>query len=105
MIEPTFQTERLDVFELDLHVNWSLGEEKKVFLAFHKEEEVAHPLATLTLGGNFVEWIDVHPNYRRMGYATELVKALESRGIELEMTGATDEGEAFVDAIYGPEEA
>jgi len=102
--EPLFQTARLDVFLFQPHVNWSIGEAKDVYIAFHREEEIPYPLATLTIDGNWIEWLDVHPHWRRKGYATELVKALESRGIALEMTGGTDEGEAFVDSICGPDE-
>lgn len=99
-----FVTERLTVSHVHCERNEEIGHlGRDVYIAFHRFEDLPRPLVIVTLCGNYVEWIEVSEGERRQGYGREMVDGLEKHVGCLEMTGVTDEGEAFVDAVCGEE--
>lgn len=104
MSQYNFSTERFTV----THVHCDRNDERgmlgrDVWIAFHRDIDHPRPSCVVTLMGNWVEWIEVSPEERRQGIATEIIGGLENLVGELELTGVTEEGEKFVDAICGPE--
>ena len=104
-----FTTKRLEVFLAVVEPNpdrdYFIGE-KDVYLAYRTDDEVAYPVCVCTIcraygeiNWDWVEWIETVEQHRRQGIATELCQGIKRhRGVELEMTGATEAGESFVDA-------
>lgn len=99
MSEPVFSTERFDVFHVHCERNPELGVGRDVYLAFHRVDNIPRPLCTVTLFGNYVEWLEVEAGERRKGIATEVMRALELHVGELQVDGVTEEGVAF-EAAY-----
>lgn len=100
--QPFLQTQRFDIFHHRVVRNPKLGYPKEVFTAWFRDEDVPRSVCEVTLFPNpfglYVEWVHVCEEYRRQGIATEVMRALENKFGALDMSGATDAGEAFVDA-------
>lgn len=109
--DPVFTTDRLRVFLLQCIPSDGVYCEKDVFVAFRTDDEVAYPVCTATLdlpageyaNRHYVEWIETNEGHRRNGIARELLKGIERYygDCDIQMDGATDAGDAFVDAWYG----
>lgn len=96
--KPDIQTERFDVFLHRVVRNPALGSARDVFTAWFREKDVPRPVCVVTLFGNFVEWVHVSERFRRQGIASEVLEGIEKEYGVLHMEGATDAGEAFVEA-------
>lgn len=96
---PVFSTERLDVFHVHCTRAEHLGCGRDVYLAFHRVEDIPRPICTVTLWGNWVEWIETVEDWRRAGIATEMIHGLERHVGVLEMDSATEAGEAFLQSL------
>lgn len=59
------------------------------------KKDIPRPVASITLFGNFVEWMTVCDCYRRQGVATEMVYAVETLYGQLEFNGVTETGKLF----------
>lgn len=95
-----FVTERFVVSHVNCERNEAAGfDGRDVYVAFFHDQDVPQPVCVVTLEDKWVEWIEVRADYRRQGIATEVLTGLESHVGSLELTGATDEGEAFLDAF------
>lgn len=104
---PLFCTRRFDVYKHEVTRNKDLWMwPRSVYQAWFRSCDVPRPVCVVTINQfcmNYVEWIYVEDDYRRQGIATEIMKAIESEIGECTLSGATEEGEAFVDS-YSPEE-
>jgi GNAT superfamily N-acetyltransferase len=93
------------------HVHCERNEEfgflgRDVFIAFHRLADIPSPLCIVTLDHDgFVEWVEVPKDHRREGIATEVLTGLEKHVGSLELSGVTEEGEAFVNAFCPEAEA
>jgi len=118
-IKAAFTTKRLEVFLAIVEPNPDREYficEKDVYLAYRTDDEVAYPVCVCTICRAFgqiqwdwVEWIETNEQHRRQGIAMELCQGIRKfrNGVDLEMTGASEAGDAFCDAwseaIYGKE--
>lgn len=105
-MKPVFETKRLRVFLITVEPSDYCASDKDVFIAFRTDQEWAAPVVVATIAtafqsiGDWVEWIETVSDMRREGLAAELVAGIEKHyGRDLELTGATPEGEAFCEAI------
>ena len=100
--QPFITTPRFDIFHHRNVRNPKMGHPKEMFTAWYRDEDVPRPVCEVILYPNpygiYVEWVHVCEEYRRHGIATEVVAALEEKFGTLDMGGATDAGEAFVDS-------
>ena len=101
-MNPFIVTARLNVFAFHVKPTHLL-ETKWVYLAWRTDQECAYPVATCTvfeaesLGGVYVEWLDVSEQHRRQGIATELMLALDAKcGGKLIYEGATEAGDVLI---------
>lgn len=99
-----FKTERFAVS----HVHCERNEEcgfygRDVYIAFHLDADIPSPSCIVTLQDSWVEWVEVPAHERRQRIATEVLTGLERHVGSLELSGVTEEGEAFVNA-FCPEE-
>lgn len=98
--QPFLQTARFDIFHHRVVRNPEMGLPKEVFTAWFRDEDVPRSVCEVTLFPNpfglYVEWVHVCEEYRRQGIATEVMRALEKKFGELDMSGATEAGEGFV---------
>ena len=100
VMEPTFNTDRLRVWELYLKPHAD-NHPRAVYLACWNNQDRPCEIATATLwpetpllGGAYLEWIEVVD--RRQGVAVELLLAIEKRlGKALIVDGTTPEGDAL----------
>jgi hypothetical protein len=99
-----FVTQRLNVFMSKLHIS---GEHEvcHLFVGIRHDEDrpmvtvqaVVWPGYAATFGAPFVDWLETTSEYRRMGFATELLKGLESHyGTELITGAGSEDGEKFL---------
>jgi len=100
---PLIQTKRFDIFHHCVVRNPTAGYPRELFTAWRREYDApARPLCEVVLWPNpyglYVEWVHVDEQHRRQGIATEVLRALREKFGELDMDGATDEGENFVAA-------
>lgn len=108
-----FDTARLRVFRIDV-VPTPHNEGRCTFIAFRTDEDRPLVCATAVVWETakygkmnihapsigWVDWIEVTSLYRKQGFGRELLEGIEKHlGGELEISGATPEGEAFCDAI------
>lgn len=101
-----FKTERFAVSHVHCERNderWFAG--RDVYIAFHHDADVPSPVCIVTLFGNWVEWVEVPACERRNKIATEVLTGLEKHVGSLELSGVTEEGEAFVNAFCPEEES
>lgn len=107
MMRPAITTDRLNVFDITL-IPSHLNTDRRVFIAFRNNDEqptpvctavVMQPTATSLLTHPWIDWLETSSEHRRQGYATELLKAIESRIGPCHFEGATEAGEAFCVAI------
>jgi GNAT superfamily N-acetyltransferase len=100
--QPFLQTERFDIFHHRIVRNPEMGFPKEIFTAWFREEDVPRSVCEVTLFPNpfglYVEWVHVCEEYRRQGIATEVMRTLERKFGELDMSGATEAGAGFVAA-------
>lgn len=79
------------------------GADRTVYHAWLKMdatgEDVAKPIVVITIGWRgMVEWIHTDEQFRRRGFGTEAMKAVEdSLKGQICIDGATDAGDAFCD--------
>lgn len=95
-----FDTKRLRVFVTVLEPT-PHNTERDVYMAFRLDED--RPLVCATcvvcLALNWVDWIEVTSEYRRQGFATELLNGIENDfGAILEISPGSDDGDAFCPA-------
>lgn len=108
----TFETERLRVALMQVTPN-EFFHEKDVFIAFSKEDGVPYPVCVCTIDPaagccpyHWVEWLETNQQHRRQGLARELLAGIVEHyeavcdDFDLQMTGATAEGDAFTEAWY-----
>lgn len=105
-----FKTERFAVSHVHCERNDDFGfAGRDVYIAFHRDEDLPRPVCVVTLfdatAVNWVEWVEVPTDERRKGIATEVLRGLEQHVGSLELSGVTDEGEAFVNAFCPEEES
>lgn len=106
MIKPVYQTERFDIFRVQICRNPELGAPRDLFTAWARKEDLARSLCEVTIFqtsfGNYVEWLHVDEQHRRVGIATEVLSAIEDiLGGSLEMVAASESGEAFIKSYCG----
>ena len=96
------RSKRFDIHHQTIIRDEKVGEaERTVFHAWHHSEDVPRPVCVVTVNEwylNYVEWVYVDEQYRRMGIATEVLREIEIELGKLTLDGATDEGEAFCDS-------
>lgn len=96
------RTERFTIFSHEIKRDENVGGAyRTVFQAWFHSEDVPKPVCIVTVNegcGDYVDWLHVDEQYRRQGIASEVVRAIESYIPTLMLEGATDDGEAFVDA-------
>lgn len=96
------RTERFNIHRQEITRDDKVGGmPRTVFHAWYHSEDVAKPVCFVTVNecfSNYVEWIHVDEQYRRMGIATEVLRAIESDIGGVMIEGVTNEGEAFCDA-------
>jgi len=97
-----------DTFNLHMHTirrgELVGGAERILFTAWPSVEDVARPLCYAVvhqteLMGNYLEWIHVEEGYRRTGIATAVATLIEAAIGPLELSGVTEEGEAWCEAF------
>lgn len=100
------RTNRLRIYLAVVPANEESGNvERDQFLAYHRFNDRMILVANMIVFrsfvvGDYVEWIEVSDDLRRQGFGTELFRAVEKYyGTELVAEGATEAGEAFVDAL------
>lgn len=74
------------------------GLPRTVFQAWHHSQDVPKPVCVVTIFEafcNYVEWIHVDEQYRRMGIATEVLQAIEAEIGTCDMEGVSESGERF----------
>lgn len=106
LIKPVYQTERFDIFRVQICRNSELGEPRDLFTAWPRKEDISRSLCEATVFqtpfGNYVEWLHVDEQHRRIGIAREVVSAVEDiLGCELIMEAASESGEAFIKSYCG----
>lgn len=69
-----------------------------LYVAFRTDEDRPMPCATCMIGiADFVDWIEVASEYRRQGFGTELLRAVQKDvDEELWIEGGSKSGKAFV---------
>ncbi len=99
-------TKRLNVFVFRIIISETCILPRRLYVAYHKELDQPEHVVTATVSEQvndfppYLDWIETNSRCRRKGFATELVKAIEAdMGQEIAADGATDEGEAFCDAL------
>lgn len=105
---PFLKTARFDIFHHRVVRNPELGVPRDMYTAWFHSEDVPKPVCVVTIYtyellepkensqfSRFVEWVEVTSDHRREGIATEVLTALEAAIGQLNLSGATDEGEAF----------
>jgi ribosomal protein S18 acetylase RimI-like enzyme len=96
------RTNRFDIHRQEIKRDEKLGGmSRTLFHAWHHSEDIAKPVCIVTVNesfSNYVEWIHVDEGFRRQGIATEVLRAIEIDIGVLMLDGATEAGEAFVDA-------
>lgn len=100
---PFIQTKRFDIFHHCVVRNPNAGYPRELFTAWGRAyDSPPRPVCEVVLWPNpyglYVEWVHVDEQHRRMGIATEVLRALREKLGKLDMAGATDEGENFVAA-------
>jgi len=108
---PFLKTARFDIFHHRVVRNPELGVPRDMYTAWFHSEDVPKPVCVVTIYtyellepkensqfSRFVEWVEVTSDHRREGIATEVLRALRDKLGYLSLSGATDEGEAFVAA-------
>lgn len=103
--EPTFRTERLRVWEIVGIPSPTMHVPHQMYVACLDDGETDWPGVLVscsilpTPGDNpqaaCVDWLEVVPLFRREGYGTELLRAIEARVGKLSVGSATREGELF----------
>lgn len=100
--KPFIKTQRFDIFHHRVVRNPKLGHPREMFTAWYRADDVPRPVCEVILYPNpygvYVEWVHVCEEHRRYGIATEVMAALEAKFGTLDMSGATEAGEAFVEA-------
>ena len=109
--KPFLKTARFDIFHHRVVRNPVLGVPRDMYTAWFHSEDVPKPACVVTIYtyelveptatskfSRFVEWVEVTSDRRREGIATEVLRALRDKLGQLSLSGATDEGEAFVEA-------
>jgi hypothetical protein len=82
-MEPAFQTERFDVYRFRCGRRTLDGAEFDIYLAFLRFIVTPMPICTVTVDRkvpgkyHMVVWIEVCGEFRRRGYATEVILGLE----------------------------
>ncbi len=106
MTQPTFQTERLNVFSMAFVASEVLDTERIVFVAYFREEDWPGQVVVATVSpanavcGPRVDWIETTTPNRRHGYAAELWRGIEKHlGVRLVAEGASDEGTALCEKM------
>ena len=95
-----FDTKRLRVFRAALKPT-PHNSVRILYVAFRLDEDRPMVCATclVWLAAAYVDWIEVTSEYRRMGFASELLKGIEADlGTTLDLSPGSDEGEAFCPA-------
>lgn len=108
MTKPALTTKRLEIHRHAIErPECTGGGTYTVWHAWLKLEphgDVSRPVCFVTIGLlGFVEWIYVDEDYRRLGIATEALEAIETQYEEICLDGATDCGDAFVNAFIARE--
>lgn len=96
-------TERFIIYSHEIPEIEGVRLPRTVFQAWFHSMDVVKPVCIVTVNESmfdYVEWCHVEEQYRRQGIATEVVRAINSVVPGLSFEGATDEGEAFVDAYF-----
>jgi ribosomal protein S18 acetylase RimI-like enzyme len=99
-----FETERLRVFLLRGAVPAPWNDPRDIYIAMRSDVDRPMVAATATLwkrqGEWFIDWLEVSTEYRREGFATELLEALRQHlDAPIVTTPGSEDGEAFLDAI------
>lgn len=108
-MQHVFETDRLRVFEFRGVTPMEQNTPRTLFVGFRRDED--RPMVTVTalvwmdaeriLDMPWLDWIEVSTEYRREGFATEMLRGIE-RHIDrrIGMDPGTAEGEFFLQA-YG----
>ncbi len=100
--KPVFETSRLRVFQLVV-VPMEENVPRPIFVATRKDED--RPMVTATAvvwpgspspGLAYIDWVEVTSEYRRMGFATELLQGIEQHTqLVLVVEGGSSDGDGF----------
>lgn len=96
-----FRTERLYVYRHDIELPNGFGRSVYHAWLFSENELFTRPACSATVHHglmDFLEWVEVTAQFRRRGFATELLRGIQERYGLLVSDGVTPEGVAFVDA-------
>lgn len=103
---PVFESKRLRIFQWLIEPT-AANTPRRLFVAFRTDEDRPMVCATAVVGwmGDglrwWVDWIEVTSEYRREGFATELLLAIEERlGERTTIDAGSEDGEQFCTAIY-----
>lgn len=98
------RTSRFTIFSHEIQRDAKVGGMcRTVFQAWFHSEDVPKPVCIVTINESFmdyVEWVHVDEQYRRMGIATEVMQAIEGVIPCITLEGATDAGEAWCDHYF-----
>lgn len=99
------KTARLNVFRFECEPT-EMNTIRHVYIGFRTNEDHPAPVVTAVVEPGvvqleidpYLDWIETSSQFRRQGLATELLRLLEERHPGIIYDGATDEGDAFLDA-------
>jgi ribosomal protein S18 acetylase RimI-like enzyme len=100
---PDFTTERLRVWYTVLRPA-DCNLDREVFIACRNDIDRPMVTATCMVWGSWVDWIEVSSEYRRQGFAKELIRGIEKYlGQKLTLEGGSDPGDKFCEAMNDEE--
>lgn len=113
------QTKRLNVFAFPVVLSEICSAPRKVYVGYLNDEDWPGHVVTATVTlplkiadgaaidfPAYLDWIQTSAGYERMGYATELVGAIEKElGCEIAADGGTEAGQLFCASLERQEDA